>query len=189
MAQATNVQPRLNWPVGSGPGRTPAGPDSFETVVVSSSGVSGEANASPIDAPKDSLMVSRRDAATDRTDDQKGSIKVATIQFARGSANLDARDRAILRQVVALQHERGGVIRVVGHASSHTRNMDPIRHKLVNYDVSSARAETVAKTLAELGAQTKDVVVVAKSDTDPLYYEFMPSGEAGNRRTEVYLDF
>lgn len=188
-AAAADVAPRMSWPVGSASAPMPAGPDAFETVVVSSSGVDEVANMPAASAPKDRLVVARRETASDIADGRKGSIKVATIQFANGSADLDSRDRSILREVVALQHERGGVIRVVGHASSRTVNMDPVRHKLVNYDVSSARAETVAKTLAELGAGTTDVVVVSKSDTDPVYYEFMPSGEAGNRRTEVYLDF
>lgn len=186
---ATNVSPRLNWPAASANARMPAGPDAFETVVVSSSGVDEVATARAPAAPKGRLLAARAETGSDIAGDRKGSIKVATIQFANGSAALDARDRSILREVVALQHQRGGVIRIVGHASSRTVNMDPVRHKLVNYDVSSARAETVAKTLADLGAKTTDVVVVAKSDTDPLYYEFMPSGEAGNRRTEVYLDF
>jgi flagellar motor protein MotB len=114
---------------------------------------------------------------------------VATIQFDNASSDLDSRDRTILRNVVALQRERGGIIRVVGHASHRTANMDPVSHKLVNYDISSERAEMVAKTLAELGARTQDIVVVAKADVEPLYYEVMPAGEAGNRRTEVYLDF
>jgi flagellar motor protein MotB len=118
-----------------------------------------------------------------------GTLRVATIQFAAGSAQLDARDRGILKQVVVLQQERGGVLRVVGHASARTANMDPVRHKMVNYEVSEDRAQQVARTLLQLGAPAGSVTVTAKSDTDPIYYEFMPSGEAGNRRTEIYLDF
>ncbi len=118
-----------------------------------------------------------------------GSLRVATIQFATGSATLDSRDRTILKQVVALQKERGGVLRIVGHASARTANMDAVRHKMVNYEVSADRAQTVAQTLLQFGAPAERVTVVAKSDTEPVFYEFMPSGEAGNRRTEIYLDF
>ena len=46
-----------------------------------------------------------------------------------------------------------------------------------------------AKQLMDLGAPNEDLVVVAKADAEPIYYEIMPSGEAGNRRTEIYLDF
>lgn len=187
-APATAVPSRSTQPVGPAFASSPAAPDAFETVVVSSSGVD-EMAARPVAAAPSSRSLAPTRGAGPAAADRSGSLKVATIQFSNGSADLEARDRAILRDVVALQRERGGTIRVVGHASSRTVNMDPVRHKLVNYDISSARAETVAKTLAEFGAKANGVVVVAKSDTDPLYYEFMPSGEAGNRRTEIYLDF
>ena len=181
MAPATGVAPRSN--------RLPASGEPFETVVVSSSGVDASADVSAAPSPGRGSLAARADTVPDAGRSRGSSLLVATIQFANGSADLDSRDRTILRNVVALQRERGGVIRIVGHASSRTADMDPVRHKLVNYDVSSERAETVAKTLAELGARTQDIVVVAKADVDPLYYEVMPAGEAGNRRTEVFLDF
>jgi len=171
------------------PNRLPAGAEPFETVVVSSAGVDASSAAAAPTFAGGAMPAARADRIPDGGRSRGNSLRVATIQFANGSADLDSRDRTILRNVVALQRERGGVIRVVGHASARTADMDPVRHKLVNYDVSSERAETVAKTLTDLGARTEDIVVVAKSDAEPLYYEFMPSGEAGNRRTEVFLDF
>jgi len=167
----------------------PAATDPFETVVVSSSGVDASSSALAPSSASDRTLASRADNVPDAGTARGRSIRVATIQFANGSADLDSRDRTILRNVVALQRERGGVIRVVGHASSRTANMDPVSHKLVNYEMSTERAEMVAKTLSEMGARAQDIVIVAKADADPLYYEVMPSGEAGNRRTEVFLDF
>jgi hypothetical protein len=32
------------------------------------------------------------------------------------------------------------------------------------------------------------LVVDAISDAQPVYFEFMPTGEAGNRRAEIYLE-
>ena len=49
------------------------------------------------------------------------------------------------------------------------------------------RADEIASTLVQLGVNKKNIQVAAVSDTQPAYYEFMMSGEAGNRRTEIYL--
>jgi len=45
----------------------------------------------------------------------------------------------------------------------------------------------VAGELMRLGVAKDKIVVAAVSDAEPMYYEIMPSGEAGNRRTEIYL--
>ena len=114
-------------------------------------------------------------------------VKVATIMFANGSARLTARDVGILRQVELLLEQRGGTLRVVGYASGRTRNMDPISHKMVNFQISVKRANAVARELVRLGVRGGKIQVNARSDGSPLYYEFMPSGEAGNRRAEIYI--
>lgn len=117
-----------------------------------------------------------------------GSVKVATIHFNNGSSRLDSNDLQVLQKVAALQQQSGGVVRIIGHASSRTRSMDPVRHKMVNYNISVARADTIAKQLVRLGASKGHVLVGAVSDTQPKYYEVMPTGEAGNRRAEIYID-
>lgn len=189
-APATEVAPRPSRPLPSaGRSRQPFAGEAFETVVVSSSGVDTGPSAAATPFTGERMLPSRPERVRDGASARGGSLKVATIQYGHGSAALDSRDRTILRNVVALQRERGGLIRVVGHASARTANMDAVRHKMVNYEVSAERAEVVAKTLTDMGAPPRDIVVVAKADTEPLYYEVMPSGEAGNRRTEVYLDF
>ncbi len=118
-----------------------------------------------------------------------GAYQVATILFDNGSSRLKSNDRRILRQVAAQQRQTGGVIRIVGHASSRTRSMDVIRHKMVNFEVSAARAESVAKALARMGAKPESMVIGAAADREPKYFEFMPSGEAGNRRAEIFIEY
>ena len=86
-----------------------------------------------------------------------------------------------------LQRKNGGQVRVVGHASSRTRNLSPLLHKMTNFEVSASRADRVAGELMRLGVNKKDILIAAVSDADPAYYETMPSGEAGNRRTEIYI--
>jgi outer membrane protein OmpA-like peptidoglycan-associated protein len=117
------------------------------------------------------------------------STLVATIQFADGSASLNGEDRAILRQVIALQRQYGGALRVVGHASARTGDMSWERHDRANQAISESRAQSVSRALVSLGASRNMVYAGALGDTQPLYAEAMPSGEAGNRRAEIYLDY
>jgi outer membrane protein OmpA-like peptidoglycan-associated protein len=40
----------------------------------------------------------------------------------------------------------------------------------------------------QAGLGREDIGTQGVSDSQPLYYEVMPSGEAGNRRAEIYID-
>ncbi|MCW9033149.1 MAG: OmpA family protein [Rhodospirillales bacterium] len=203
----SNRAPMPSAPVGQMPQQVatasmPYKGGSMETVIISSSGVhsGGAFNARFLDqAPTGTLSANiiptaiTQDGANPlsafNVNGASQSYKIATIQFGVGSANLSGNDQSILRKVASLQKKRGGTIRVVGHASSRTRNMDKVRHDTVNLTTSTQRADKVAKMLMRLGVAPTTLYVGAVSDTDPVYYEVMPSGEAGNRRAEVYIDF
>lgn len=115
------------------------------------------------------------------------STKVATILFRNGSSGLDANDRKILADVARLQRENNATVRVIGHASQRTRNLDISTHKMANYKVSIKRANQVATELQRMGIASDKILTAAVGDNHPIYLEVMPSGEAGNRRTEIYL--
>ena len=162
----------------------------FETVVVSSAGVQvgGKARAVATQPRTAALPVGGIVAAVPDAVTGAASRKVATILFDNGSAHLRQRDHEILRGVVRLHRQRGGRVRVIGHASSRTRSMDPVRHKMVNFQVSADRAQAVRDALVRAGLGRQSIGTQAVSDNQPLYYEVMPSGEAGNRRAEIYID-
>jgi len=175
---------------------SPFGDDGFETVVISGDGMSVTPTARPAfnTAPQPRDQVASTGAKfPEPGTTMGGSIGVgsmthaATINFANNSAGLDARDRSILTAVIQLQRERGGRVVVVGHASSRTKDMDYIRHKMVNFEISMQRAATIGNVLKDLGLQGEHLEVQAVSDSEPLFMEVMPSGEAGNRRVEIYL--
>ncbi|MCZ6847689.1 MAG: OmpA family protein [Alphaproteobacteria bacterium] len=113
---------------------------------------------------------------------------VAVIYFGHSSSRLDRKDRAVLRDVVALRRQRGATIRVVGHASAHTAVTDQITHDLTNFEISLKRANSVAAALIALGAARDQVRAEARSDKRPVYHEFMSTGQAGNRRVEIFLE-
>ena len=119
----------------------------------------------------------------------RGSYQVATILFRNGSSKLRRIDKRILKKVAAQHKSVGGTLRIVGHASSRTRNLDPVKHKVVNFAISAARADAVVKELVRLGAKPSNLFVGAVADNQPKFRETMPSGEAGNRRTDIYIDF
>ncbi len=113
---------------------------------------------------------------------------IAVIFFADASAGLSDRDKYVLHDVYLLQQQQGGRLRIVGHASLHTVPLDPVRHDQVNYKLSAIRANAVARALIGMGAPDGTISVVAEGSQAPVFYEFMPTGEAANRRVEIYLD-
>lgn len=198
-------------PAGSPPANSvDASVDRFDTVFVSSSGVqlgsgtapSREAAAPRLaaapPAPTTTVGAVAPRAGVEVPDNIEAFLsrqpvgggnpnKIATIVFEAGSARLSNQDRDILRSVVQLHRERGGQVRVVGHASHRTRTMPPNQHQQVNYKVSADRANVVMAELVRLGVRRDNVRIDVRSDSDPMYYEVMPTGEAGNRRTEIYF--
>lgn len=183
---------------------SPFGGDEFETVVISSGGM----DAIPQQLPRMTGQPSMAQPSAGQLQSASGALfpepgmttsaevsgytpagmtRVATIHFANNSSNLDGRDRSILGAVIQLQRERGGHVVVVGHASSRTRDMDYITHQMVNFQISMERASTIGNALKDLGLAGEVLEVQAVSDATPLYMEVMPSGEAGNRRVEIYL--
>jgi outer membrane protein OmpA-like peptidoglycan-associated protein len=167
-AQATYTQPA--------PLETQASPEFFSQggVIISGDGSTTTAN--------------RADFGPPLTTAAGGGQLAAIIFFGHGSSDLDARDRSVLRDVAALQQQRGGHLRVVGHASSRTQNTTPDEHQIANFDMSLIRAEAVQAELVALGVAPEAVQAEAVGDAEPVYHEFMPSGEAGNRRVEIFLE-
>jgi outer membrane protein OmpA-like peptidoglycan-associated protein len=117
------------------------------------------------------------------------ALQVATIYFRNGSSRLGAQDRSIIRDVVAMYRETGGAIRIVGHSSGIAASQGSGRSKLVNFKVSLDRANSVAVELIRHGVPPDRIDVVAEGAGNPRYAEYAPTGEAGNRRAEVYLDY
>lgn len=112
--------------------------------------------------------------------------QVASIQFGHSSSRLGARDRQVIN-AVASAYRTGGRLLVVGHASSRTAQMPKNRHEVANFNVSFARANAVAQALIGAGVSPERVTVEAVSDDLPIYSESMPTGEAGNRRAEIFV--
>jgi outer membrane protein OmpA-like peptidoglycan-associated protein len=110
-----------------------------------------------------------------------------TVFFNSGSSRVTAAARRKIRRAAELVKGRGGRLVVIGHASSRTRDLDPLRHHLANFRISYDRAEAVAKELVRQGVARDLIETSAMSDSRPVFHEVMPAGEAQNRRVEIVL--
>lgn len=117
-----------------------------------------------------------------------GNIPPYVVSFAHGSTGLNAEDRQKIAAAAASAAAYNGIVRVVGHASSRTGDLEVGDHLLANFRVSMKRANAVANELIRAGVDPSRVVVEAKGDAVPVYYESMPAGEAGNRRAEIFIE-
>lgn len=113
----------------------------------------------------------------------------AIVFFADNAADVDGDGMKLVRKLAKAYRAQGGqgVVRVIGHASSRTKDMPVGRHLETNYAISKKRADAVAQALARAGVPANMIRVEAVSDSQPIFYESMPKGEVGNRRVEVFL--
>lgn len=198
---ATTQYATLQQPVQSAPGMAPGTKLDVKTLFASLFQSSGPQGVAPAASGAGSAAFSTTAVAsangtlpatsilTGGTGAAMGSSKAAVIYFVSGSAKLNADGRNALHKVADLHKQRGGVIRVVGHASKRTSDVSAEQHELINFNISYKRARAVADELIRRGVAADKVVVISRSDSEPAYHEWMPSGEAGNRRAEVFIDF
>ena len=163
-----------------------AGTGSPAVAAVPSKGVGGPAMTGDVIANLDAVPGTPAGMAAAMNG---GIPPTATIYFAGDGTSLPASARAQVQNAVAAFQAGGGngSIKVVGHASSRTPNMSVERHLEVIFQKSQARANAVAQALIRAGVPADKVIVEAVGDSQPIYYESMPQGEAGNRRAEIFV--
>jgi outer membrane protein OmpA-like peptidoglycan-associated protein len=111
-----------------------------------------------------------------------------TILFEHGSAKLSRSDIAFIKKISIKAIETNSIVRVTGHASMRTRDMDAFKHALANFNISLKRANIVAQALMKNGVSAENLIVDAVGANDPVETESMPSGERANRRAEISLE-
>lgn len=103
----------------------------------------------------------------------------AIIRFGDGSSSLGAVERDIVRQLALIHADRGGRIRLVGHASRPAGGMETANQQLVNFNISLDRAVAVAEELIRQGVPRGDVAVEGAGDSQA------GSDAAQDRRVDV----
>lgn len=115
--------------------------------------------------------------------------QIASILFADGSAVVDASYNGEIAKIARLAKKHNAQIRVYGFSSSRTKDTDIVTHKMINFNTSLKRAESVAAALRRAGVKKENITVEALSDSRPLFSEVMPEGERLNRRAEIYISY
>jgi outer membrane protein OmpA-like peptidoglycan-associated protein len=118
-----------------------------------------------------------------------GVPPTAVIYFPGDTTNLPKAAQAKVREAVTAFRATGGAgtVKVIGHSSSRTGDMSVERHLEVIFQKSQARANAVAQALIRAGVPADRVQIEAVGDSQPIFYESMPKGEAGNRRAEIFI--
>jgi outer membrane protein OmpA-like peptidoglycan-associated protein len=113
----------------------------------------------------------------------------AVVFFPRDAAVLGpkAREQVAATARAYLAAQGTGFVRIVGHSSSRTADMPLAQHLEVVFQHSQDFATAVAQELIRDGIPADKVLVEAVGDSQPVYFESMPQGEAGNRRAEIFL--
>ena len=118
----------------------------------------------------------------------KIQYRVATINFYSGSSQVDGSGLRKIKKIATIAKEREAKIKIVGHASKRTRDMPLAKHKLVNFNISDRRAQSVADIfIKKHNFPSSNLITEAVSDTKPLFKENMPAGTKANQRTEIFL--
>jgi len=185
---ATTTAPTLTPP--TPPKADPSQTSSSVDTPISSHVRSASANAPDSSVVADSTTTSNSGMVSPAayTPGQQ-SQPTAVVFFARDAAVLGTKAKAqILAAAQSFQsHAGAGFIRVVGHSSSRTGDMPIAKHLAVVFEHSQDFATAVAHELIRDGVPADKVLIEAVGDSQPVYYESMPQGEAGNRRAEIFL--
>jgi len=112
---------------------------------------------------------------------------LAVVYFPQESSEVAGSERERLGEVVARYQERGGRLRLVGHAEAEGAG-DPVAQRIADLGLSLERADAVATTLLDLGADKEELLVEAKADGPTDRGDQLAAGERNNRRVEIFLE-
>lgn len=113
---------------------------------------------------------------------------VAVVYFPQDSSQVAKSDQERLEDVVALYKERGGRLRLVGHAGGQADTGDQVAQRMANLELSLESANAVATKLLDLGADKEELLVEAKADDQPADGEAVVGGASNDRRVEIFLE-
>jgi outer membrane protein OmpA-like peptidoglycan-associated protein len=116
-----------------------------------------------------------------------GALKVAVIQFPRAGVKLDDRAREVLAQVAAYAQQARANIMLFGYSSLNLELASSGNIREAAKGIAAARLRAVGVELFKQGVPFDRVELIARGNHDPAYRESKPTGEAGNRRVEIWF--
>lgn len=115
------------------------------------------------------------------------AIKVAVVQFPRAGRDLDAASVDILEQVAAYAQQSRASVWLFGYTSRSVELAAGPSAQVAAQSLASDRVRAVALALVRAGVPADTIHLVARGARDPVYLESAKTGEAGNRRVEIYF--
>jgi outer membrane protein OmpA-like peptidoglycan-associated protein len=116
---------------------------------------------------------------------------VQQVYFLHGSAHLTGGEKGDLRNLAnSLMNTQSQAlaVTVVGHASSRVDGVsDPVRRKMINFEMAQKRANVVTQELNRAGLNPAWVQSVSKGDEEPNMNPGSKSQEAADRRVDVFV--
>jgi len=117
----------------------------------------------------------------------EGALKVAVIQFPRAGRELDDRTMEILEQVAAYAQRSRAAVWLFGYTSRNVELAAGGSAQAAAQTLSADRVMAVALALVKSGVPADAIHLVARGAHDPVFLESAKTGEAGNRRVEIYF--
>ncbi len=115
------------------------------------------------------------------------ALKVAVIQFPRAAADLDDATREILAQVAAYAQQARADIMLFGYTSLKVEIATGGSARDSASSLATNRLRAVGLVLAEKGVPIDRLQLIARGNLDPAWLETEATGEAGNRRVEIWF--
>ena len=115
------------------------------------------------------------------------ALQVAVIQFPRAGAVLDDDAREILTQVAAYAQQARANVILFGYASLKVEVASGASARESARELATARLRAIGVELAKAGVPIDRLKLVARGNIDPAWQETEPTGEAGNRRVEIWF--
>lgn len=122
-----------------------------------------------------------------------GSARVTMqnkVLFKNGSANFSNSGKKVLATFAhSLKENKKLHVRIVGHTDSRKPTERLRKRYLDNWEVSAARAASVARFLTwEQKINPRRLTIVGKADNEPVASNKTAKGRKLNRRVELYLE-
>lgn len=109
------------------------------------------------------------------------------VLFASGSAELDAKGRAVLVKVAAQLNKLGDRIQIRGHTDDRRIGGALAQRYPTNWELAGARAARVVRLLEEKGVDPKRLSAISLGPNDPVVANDNASNRQRNRRIEILL--
>jgi outer membrane protein OmpA-like peptidoglycan-associated protein len=114
---------------------------------------------------------------------------VQKIYFPHGSSQIKQMDRKSLKQFAGGVGTTDVAVTVVGHASARVDGVtDPVRRKMINFEMAQKRANAVTRELKKAGLNPGWVQAVSKGDEEPNDDTVGKDQESADRRVELFVN-